>query len=50
MIVPSWLPECAISRPNQALIVAGEGVGQGRPQNSIVPFGPKTLPHGGIRR
>jgi hypothetical protein len=45
MIVPSWLLECAISRPNQALVAAAEGAGQGgRPKISIDTFRTKTLP------
>ena len=38
MIVPSWLPECAISRPNQALVAAGEGAGQGPASKFNCPF------------
>jgi hypothetical protein len=48
MIVPSWLPECAISRPNQALVAAGEGAGQGPASKFNCPFwtqDPSALPH-----
>ena len=46
MTVPSWLPECAISRLNQALVAATGGAGQGRGRISIVRFRTKTLPQG----
>jgi hypothetical protein len=49
MIVPSWLLECAISRPNQALVAAAEGAGQGGGRRfQLTLFGPRPFCSSGL--